>query len=160
MMLAGSSSFKGKDDMATYDEAMEVNGFIEDIRAELTEKLSRADKRTKQELEQMLRTIKSGKGSVLLKSNDKSQDEGAMRALEKAKKVKANAKTDAEKVAATKAGETAKALWKEEQQAEQEAMHLFAKNPSAESVEGRIRNWGDKIKKLQHSAFLASPRRK
>lgn len=87
-------------------------------------------------------------------------------------------------MAATKAGETAKALRKEAQQAKQEAMHLFAKNPSAESVEGRIKNWADKIKKLQvkpplllllllfplwcmssphgfiqHSVFLASPRR-
>ncbi|CBJ32924.1 conserved unknown protein [Ectocarpus siliculosus] len=103
----------------------------------------------KQELKQMLRTIKSGKGSVPLKSNDKSQEESAVRALEKAKKAKANAKTNAEKVAATKAGETAKALRKAAQQARQEAMHLFAKNPSAESVEERIKRWGDKIKKLQ-----------
>ncbi|CAB1104174.1 unnamed protein product [Ectocarpus sp. CCAP 1310/34] len=113
----------------------------------------------KQELKQMLRTIKSGKGSVPLRSNDKSQEESAARALEKAEKAKANAKTDEEKVATMKTGETAKATRKAAQQANQEAMYLFAKNPSAESVEGRIKNWGDKIKKLQHSVFLASPQR-
>lgn len=46
----------------------------------------------------MLRTIKSGKGSVRLKPSDKSVEEGAVRAVEKAKQAKANAKTDAEKV--------------------------------------------------------------
>ncbi|CAB1107562.1 unnamed protein product [Ectocarpus sp. CCAP 1310/34] len=37
-------------------------------------------------------------------------------------------------------------------------MYLFAKNPSAESVEGRIKNWGDKIKKLQRvSLWITAP---
>ncbi|CAM9511012.1 unnamed protein product, partial [Ectocarpus fasciculatus] len=114
----------------------------------LHDKLEMLNKQ-KQELKQMLRTIKSGKGSVPLKSNDKSQEEGVARAVEKAKKAKANAKTDEEKVAATKASATAATLRKAAQQAKQEAMHLFAKKPSAESVEGRIKTWGDKIKKLK-----------
>ena len=46
----------------------------------------------------MLKTIKSGKGSVKLKSSDKTAEEKAKRAEEKAKKAKANAKTDEEKV--------------------------------------------------------------
>ena len=51
-----------------------------------------------QELKVMLKTVKTGKGKVRLKSNDKSAEDGAQRALEKAKKAKANAETDAEKV--------------------------------------------------------------
>lgn len=47
----------------------------------------------------MLALVKKGKGSkIVLKSSDKSAEEGASRALEKAKQAKANAKTDAEKV--------------------------------------------------------------
>ncbi|CAM9151439.1 unnamed protein product [Pylaiella littoralis] len=103
----------------------------------------------KLELKQMLRTIKSGKGSVRLKPSDKSVEEGAVRAVEKAKQAKANAKTDAEKVAATKAAESAAALRKAAQKSKQETMHLFAKNPGEDSVAGRIKNWTDKIKKLQ-----------
>lgn len=48
MMLAASSSFKGKSDMAKYDKAMKLKGFIEKIRADYTKKLNSADKRTKQ----------------------------------------------------------------------------------------------------------------
>lgn len=48
MMLAASSSFKGKSDMAKYDKAMKLKGFIEKIRADYTKKLSSSDKRTKQ----------------------------------------------------------------------------------------------------------------
>lgn len=48
MMLAASSSFKGKSDMAKYNKAMKLKGFIEKIRADYTKKLSSGDKRTKQ----------------------------------------------------------------------------------------------------------------
>ncbi|CAB1114380.1 unnamed protein product [Ectocarpus sp. CCAP 1310/34] len=85
--------------------------------------------------------------------NDKSQEGSAVKALEKVFK-----HAEALLVAATKAGETAKATRKAAQQAKQEAMYLFAKNPSAESVEGRIKNWGDKIKKLQRvSLWITAP---
>lgn len=46
----------------------------------------------------MLKSIKSGKGTVRLKPNDKTAEERATRAAEKAKKAKANAKTNEEKV--------------------------------------------------------------
>lgn len=45
----------------------------------------------------MLKTIKTGKGSVKLKSNDKSAEERSTKAIEKAKKAKANAETDEDK---------------------------------------------------------------
>lgn len=48
MMLAASSSFKGKSDMAKYDKAMKLKGFIGRIREDYTKKLSSGDKRTKQ----------------------------------------------------------------------------------------------------------------
>lgn len=48
MMPAAGSSFKGKSDMAKYDKAMKLKGFIEKIRADYTKKLSSTDKRTKQ----------------------------------------------------------------------------------------------------------------
>lgn len=46
----------------------------------------------------MLKLVRSGNGQVRLKPNDKSAEEGAKRAQEKAKKAKANARTDEEKV--------------------------------------------------------------
>lgn len=48
MMLAASSSFKGKSDVRKYDKAMKLKGFIERIREDYTKKLSSGDKRTKQ----------------------------------------------------------------------------------------------------------------
>ncbi|CAM9545639.1 unnamed protein product [Ectocarpus sp. 6 AP-2014] len=133
MMLAASSSFKGMDDMAKYDEAMEDPGGFHGEAQQSRQAYqagAEADAENHQE--------RKGVGAAQV---EQQQEEGAVRALQKAK-VKANAKTDAEKVAATKAGETAKALRKTAQQARQEAMHLFAKNPSAESVEGRIKTFG------------------
>lgn len=51
-------------------------------------------------------------------------------------------------VAATKANEVAQGLKKAAAKSKQEEMHLFAKTPSEESLIGRIKSWGDKIKKL------------
>ncbi|CAM9248831.1 unnamed protein product [Choristocarpus tenellus] len=48
MMLAASSSFKGKSDMAKYDKAMKLKGFIGKIREDYTSNLNNSDKRTKQ----------------------------------------------------------------------------------------------------------------
>lgn len=48
MMLAASSSFKGKSDVRKYDKAMKLKGFIGRIREDYTKKLSSGDKRTKQ----------------------------------------------------------------------------------------------------------------
>ncbi|CAN0323358.1 unnamed protein product, partial [Hapterophycus canaliculatus] len=84
----------------------------------------------------MLKIVKSGKGSVRLKSSDKSVEEKATKAIEKAKAAKAKAVTDEEKVAATKAFESATALRKAAQKAKSETMHLFAKNPGEESLVG------------------------
>lgn len=52
-------------------------------------------------------------------------------------------------VAATKAFEAATALRKAALKAKSETSHLFAKNPGEESLVGRIKNWSEKIKKLQ-----------
>lgn len=52
-------------------------------------------------------------------------------------------------VAATQANEAAQNLKKAAAKSKQEEMHLFAKTPGEESLAGRIKNWGDKIKKLQ-----------
>eukprot|EP00752_Nemacystus_decipiens_P006145 g5543.t1 len=102
----------------------------------------------KKELMKMLRIIKSGKGSVKLKPNDKTSEEDVKEAEQKAKKAKANAKTDREKVAATEAHERAMKLKKAHNLSKSETSHLFAKTPSQESVEKRIETWSDKIKKL------------
>lgn len=52
-------------------------------------------------------------------------------------------------VAATMAEEAAKTLKKQAAKSKQETLHLFAKTPSEESIESRIKNWSDKINKLQ-----------
>eukprot|EP00903_Cladosiphon_okamuranus_P018162 g16712.t1 len=106
-------------------------------------------KRQKYELKQMLKIVKTGKGSVTLQSRDKTAEEKAKRAEEKAKKAKANARTDDEKVAATKAYESAMKMKKEAAQSKMETSHLFAKTPSKESVDKRIKTWTEKIKKLE-----------
>lgn len=53
----------------------------------------------------MQKAIKNGK-SVKLKSSDKTAEERSTRAIEKAKKAKANAKTDEEKVRRDKMRQT------------------------------------------------------
>lgn len=58
-------------------------------------------------------------------------------------------------VAATKAAEKAAGLKKAASTAKSEEMHLFSRIPSEDSVAGRIKNWGDKIKKLQ-ARYLSS----
>lgn len=50
MMLAASSSLKGKSDVRKYDKAMKLKGFIERIRRDYTNKLVSSDRRTKQVL--------------------------------------------------------------------------------------------------------------
>lgn len=51
-------------------------------------------------------------------------------------------------MAATIAAEAAATLRKVAQKGKQEEMHLFAKIPGEESLVGRIKSWGEKIKKL------------
>lgn len=48
MMLAASSSFKGKSDMAKYNKAMALKGNIDKIRKDYTKKLNSANAQTKQ----------------------------------------------------------------------------------------------------------------
>lgn len=51
-----------------------------------------------QELKHMLKVIRTGKGTIKLKSSDKSAEEKAIRAADRAKAAKATAKTDTQKV--------------------------------------------------------------
>ena len=48
MMLAASSSFKGKSDMNKYNKAMALKGNIDKIRKDYTKKLNSANAQTKQ----------------------------------------------------------------------------------------------------------------
>lgn len=52
-------------------------------------------------------------------------------------------------VAATKAHEAAMALKKAVQQSKAAMSHLFAKTPTQESLVNRIKNWDEKIQKLE-----------
>ena len=52
-------------------------------------------------------------------------------------------------MAATKAYEAAMALKKADKQSKSATSHLFAKSPSEDSVAKRIKNWSEKIKKLE-----------
>lgn len=52
-------------------------------------------------------------------------------------------------MAATRATELANELKKKATKAKAESAHLFGKTPSEESIVSRIKNWGEKIKKLQ-----------
>jgi DNA topoisomerase-1 len=95
--------------------------------------------------------ISKGKDDKIpLKKDDDRTDE-ALAALEAAKKLKNSAKTEAQKIAATKAQEKAISLKREAAKAKSETSHLFARAPSEDQVDKRIASWTEKIKKLEIS---------
>ncbi|CAM9286516.1 unnamed protein product, partial [Sphacelaria rigidula] len=106
----------------------------------------------RQELKKMLNLVRKGEHKrVPLKSSDKTAEDKLMKATEKAKAAKAAAKTDEEKVRATQLTEKVALMKKAVMQSKQETMHLFGKVPGEDSLVSRIKNWADKIKKLEIS---------
>lgn len=78
-------------------------------------------------------------------------DEDVKKCLAEAKKMKDEAKTNEEKIEATKADESAKQKRRDVQKEKFKQMHLWAgdKVPTEESVKKRIVTWNGKITKLE-----------
>lgn len=70
-------------------------------------------------------------------------------ALEKAKKMKEAAKSNDEKIAATKVDEAAKQLRRDLASKKFAQNHLWVDIPTEEQVKKRIKNWDEKISKME-----------
>ena len=84
----------------------------------------------------------------------KQSEEELKEELEKAKieatRMKNEAKTEEEKIAATKADVELSKKKKDFTVSKQNQMHLWEKVPNATSVANRLKNWNDKIQKAEH----------
>ncbi|GMH77046.1 hypothetical protein TrRE_jg8907 [Triparma retinervis] len=85
---------------------------------------------------------------IPLKQSEADLKEGVDKALADAKKMKEAAKTDAEKIEATKADLKAKEKRKDLGNSKFSQAHLWEKVPNESQVAGRIKNWSDKISKM------------
>ena len=94
--------------------------------------------------------IKKGKASkVPLKDDDQDLVDKCNNMLKKALKMKQDAKSTAEKLAATKAETDAREAIKQDQKRRLNDAHMFKSAPSAEKVEAKIASWEDKIRKME-----------
>jgi len=107
-------------------------------------------KKQKKELKAMLKKISKGDTKDLpkRKSFQKMADE-VQKALDKAKKMKNKATTNAEKIAATEQDAKAKQLKREMADAKFQKAHLWEKEPTSDQVSKRIKNWTEKIHKME-----------
>mmetsp|Transcript_7505 Transcript_7505/g.11163 ORF Transcript_7505/g.11163 Transcript_7505/m.11163 type:complete len:834 (-) Transcript_7505:54-2555(-) len=106
----------------------------------------------RKELKDTLKKVKSGKTKGIPKKKSALElDEDVKKSLAKAKKMKDEAKTNEEKIEATKADEAAKQKRRDVQKEKFKQMHLWAgdKVPTEESVRKRIETWNAKIAKME-----------
>ncbi|CAM9833097.1 unnamed protein product, partial [Phaeothamnion confervicola] len=107
-------------------------------------------KAQRKELKTMKDALKDKKGKgVRLKSGDTQLEEDAAAAVAAAAAARGGAQTDAERIAAAAATEAASKKKREAAKRKFEDAHLFAKTPSAEQVEARVKQWTEKIRKLE-----------
>jgi DNA topoisomerase-1 len=107
-------------------------------------------KKQKKTLKGILKKLNSGdtEGIPTRKSQQEMVDD-VQKSLDKAKKMKEKAKTDEEKIAATKADEKAKEKKRALADAKFRKAHLWEKVPTKDQVAKRIENWSSKIKKME-----------
>ena len=85
---------------------------------------------------------------IPLKQSEGELKAGVDKALAEAKKMKEEAKTDAQKIEATKADLKAKEKRKDLGNSKFSQAHLWEKIPTESQVASRIKNWSDKITKM------------
>lgn len=107
-------------------------------------------KKQKKTLKGILKCLNADKvNKIPLKENEKKMVEAAANAVAKAKKMKEKAKTNEEKIKATEADEAAKKKKREVADTKFRYAHLWEKVPSKDQVIKRIRNWNNKIEKME-----------
>jgi DNA topoisomerase-1 len=107
-------------------------------------------KKQKKTLKGILKCLNSGDTEKIpLKKSPKALDEAAKKAVAKAKKMKEDAKTNEEKIAATQADEKAKQQKRDAADAKFTQAHLWEKVPTKDQVIKKITNWNAKIAKTE-----------
>ena len=107
-------------------------------------------KKQKKQLKKILQLLGNGENDrIPLKLSEKEMVEKSVAAVAKAKKMKENAKTNAEKIAATDADEKAKQLKRDVNDAKFTKAHLWEKCPTKDQVIKRITAWSGKIAKME-----------
>ncbi|CAN0359747.1 unnamed protein product [Ectocarpus sp. 12 AP-2014] len=154
MMLAGSSSFKGKDDMATYDKAMEYpGGFHGEARQSLQAHQAGAEAETENHEE------RKGVGAAKVA---RQRDEGAVRALEKAKKTKSDAKTTQRRWRRQKLARLRRPYGKRRNRLSRRRCTCLPRTPARRVWRGASRTGAIRSRSfsfIQHSVFSVSPSR-
>ena len=102
----------------------------------------------RRELQNMRTTLKAGKDNVQLHSG-RDPTKQAQLDVDAAKKLKNDAKTQEQKIAATAAYEAATIKKREANKSKQAEAHRFSKLPDEKDVSRRIDIWTEKIKKLE-----------
>ena len=107
-------------------------------------------KKQKKQLKGILKKLNSGdKEGIPVRKSFESMQEDVDKALAKATKMKENAKTNEEKIAATEADEKAKLKRKNLANAKFDKAHLWEKLPSSDQVSKKIELWTKKIAKME-----------
>jgi DNA topoisomerase-1 len=107
-------------------------------------------KKQKKILKGILKSLNEGKPKpVPLKKSEQKLVDAANAAAAKAKKMKEDAKTGEEKIAATEADLAAKQQKREAADAKFSQAHLWEKIPTSDQVVKRIQNWTAKISKME-----------
>jgi len=107
-------------------------------------------KRQKKVLKKMLKLITAGKTEKIpVKKSEREMIEAAAEAIASAKRMKEEAKTDAEKIAATEADEAAKQQRRDCNDGKFTQAHLWEKIPSQDQVIKKINSWTAKIAKME-----------
>mmetsp|Transcript_16721 Transcript_16721/g.18591 ORF Transcript_16721/g.18591 Transcript_16721/m.18591 type:complete len:779 (+) Transcript_16721:215-2551(+) len=107
-------------------------------------------KKQKKILKKMLKLITAGKTEKIpLKKSEKEMIEAAGEAIAKAKRMKEEAKTNEEKIAATEADEAAKQQRRDCNDAKFVQAHLWDKIPTQDQVIKKINSWTAKIAKKE-----------
>jgi DNA topoisomerase-1 len=107
-------------------------------------------KKQKKVLKGILKSLNAGKtNDIPLKKSKQKMVDAANAAVAKAKKMKEDAKTNEEKIAATEADLAAKQLKRDAADANFAQAHLWEKVPTSDQVVKRIQNWTAKISKME-----------
>jgi DNA topoisomerase-1 len=110
-------------------------------------------RKQKNVLKKILKVITEGDASKMkkipTKKDEKKEKENIEKAVAKAKKMKDNAKTNEDKIAATEFDEKSKQRKRDMTKMKFDQAHLWEKVPSKEQVTKKIKSWGDKVAKME-----------
>jgi DNA topoisomerase-1 len=110
-------------------------------------------KKQKVVLKKILKVINEGDDAKIkkipLRKDEKKEKDKVDKAVEKAKKMKNQAKTNEEKIAATEFDEKVKQMKRDLTKMKFDQAHLWDKAPTKDQVAKKITNWSEKIAKME-----------